>query len=208
MAVSKARVPQKHEIIRKWQFVFLRNTRSVSTRAMLCPVMVNNAKLALGVVAAGRRAKSSGTGLPRLACPRSLSVSVTPSFHMLVPSSNSCLPSQFLLLPLIRLNPGKSGHRKSKSRTLAPCSSFCALPTCTFQLSAFAPSRSSLRPLRLRVYLVFFPNEPIWPALPAAQSQCLPQFFKHPASPSEPISFPVFSISSASAHLPIHPNQG
>src|SRR5208283_5723451 len=76
MAVRKDRVSQKHEIVQKAHFMFLRNNRSGFTCAMLCPVMVNHANPGVGVVAAVRRARSSGTGLPPMACPRSLCVSV------------------------------------------------------------------------------------------------------------------------------------
>jgi hypothetical protein len=184
--------------------MFLRNTRSGCSCAMLCPVMVYHANRGFGMVAAVRRAKSSGPGLPLVACPRSLCVLVTQWFHICVPSCSSRLPSQFLLFPFIRPNPAKTGHRKRRSRPLVPCSSFLALPTRTFQLSASAPAR----PLRLRDYLVFFPFEPIRLVSQAARSQSFPRPFNLTASPNEPNSFPVSSISSAFSPVPIHPNKG
>jgi hypothetical protein len=76
MPIRRPRVSQKHEIVQKPHFVFLRNTRPAFTCAMLCPVMINHANLGVEVVAAVRRAKSSGTGLPPVACPQSLCVAV------------------------------------------------------------------------------------------------------------------------------------
>ena len=58
------RVSEEHKIIKNRHFVFLRNTHSGPTCAMIFPVMPNQGNVGVGEAIPGRRAKRSGTGVP------------------------------------------------------------------------------------------------------------------------------------------------
>jgi len=119
--------------------VLAANTRADRTRAMLFPVMRSHASMGAGVMAAVRRAKRSGTGVPpvrfpaatcgqRFRLPRLFSAQ-TPDLHPLF--SALCLPASVVQNPCLHLpcagfacfaveNPAQSGLISGKSGQIRP----------------------------------------------------------------------------------------